>query len=201
MRRSYSDEGQPRWVQCASYRRQDGSKSRVRDCGMCGSIIKTFIHIMIFLFLPDTWKDHPSPFCPNSKHSHVTCHGQWNVRRNGMSYPWVENWRARAGLALHIHVPCRHHRRSGKSIWDWSCMFLNSWEIIMKAYSQFALSISREILSLKNSFIYLFCIFWPCWVFVAGRTFLWLWPSWGYSLVAVPGLLIVVASLVKEHGL
>ena len=42
-----------------------------------------------------------------------------------------------------------------------------------------------------NIFIYLFIIFWLCWVFIAVR---------GLSLVAVHGFLIVVASLVVEPG-
>ena len=42
-----------------------------------------------------------------------------------------------------------------------------------------------------KNFIYLIYLsFWLCWVFVAAR---------GLSLVAVSGLLIVVASLVVEH--
>ena len=41
-------------------------------------------------------------------------------------------------------------------------------------------------------FIYLFIYLWLCWVFTAAHRL---------SLVAVSGLLIVVASLVAEHGL
>ena len=43
-----------------------------------------------------------------------------------------------------------------------------------------------------TSFIYLFIYLWLRWVFIAAR---------GLSLVAVSGLLIVVASLVAEHRL
>ena len=39
--------------------------------------------------------------------------------------------------------------------------------------------------------------FWLCWVFVAALDFLWLVASGGCFLVAVPGLLIMVAS---HHG-
>ena len=41
-------------------------------------------------------------------------------------------------------------------------------------------------------FIYLLFLFWLCWIFVAVR---------GLSLVAVCGLLVVMTSLVAEHGL
>ena len=41
-----------------------------------------------------------------------------------------------------------------------------------------------------NNVIYLFIYLWLCWVFACS----------GFSLVAVPGLLIVAASLVAEHG-
>ena len=47
-------------------------------------------------------------------------------------------------------------------------------------------------------FIYLF---WLCWVFVAARRLSLVAASWGLLFVAVRGLLIVVASLVAEHGL
>ena len=52
------------------------------------------------------------------------------------------------------------------------------------------LDISRYIYIFIN--INLFIYLWPHWVFVAVR---------GLSLVMVRGLLIVVASLVAEHGL
>ena len=42
--------------------------------------------------------------------------------------------------------------------------------------------------------------FWLRWVFVAARGLSLVAASGGYSLVAVSGLLIVVASLVAEHG-
>ena len=48
------------------------------------------------------------------------------------------------------------------------------------------------------SFIYLF---WLCWVFLAAHGLSPVAESWGYSLVAVLGLLTVVASLVAEHHL
>ena len=41
---------------------------------------------------------------------------------------------------------------------------------------------------------------WLCWVFIALRTFLWLWQA-GASLVSVCGLLIEVASLAVEQRL
>ena len=47
--------------------------------------------------------------------------------------------------------------------------------------------------------IYMF-IYWLCWVFVAVRGFSLVAVSESYSLVAVCGLLKVVASLVAEHG-
>ena len=53
---------------------------------------------------------------------------------------------------------------------------------------------------LKNKFIYVFIYLWLHWVFVA----VWAFSScskWGLLFVAVHGLLIVVASLVAEHGL
>jgi len=48
-------------------------------------------------------------------------------------------------------------------------------------------------------FIYLF-YFGLCWVFVTSRGLPLVVVSWVYSLVAVHGLLIVVASLVVEHS-
>ena len=44
-------------------------------------------------------------------------------------------------------------------------------------------------------------IFWLCWVLFASQAFLLFAASRGYSLVAVNGLLIAVASLVAEHRL
>ena len=49
---------------------------------------------------------------------------------------------------------------------------------------------------LKNEFIY----FWLCWVFADVQAFLWLWRVGG-TLVAMRGLLTVVASPVLERGL
>ena len=43
-----------------------------------------------------------------------------------------------------------------------------------------------------SSFLFLFFFFWLHWVFVAAH---------GLSLIAVPELLIAVASVVAEHGL
>ena len=45
--------------------------------------------------------------------------------------------------------------------------------------------------SSETPIVILFIYFWPCWVFVAA----------GATLVAVHRLLIVVVSLVGEHGL
>lgn len=50
---------------------------------------------------------------------------------------------------------------------------------------------------LNNNFIY----FWPSWVFVAARGLALVAESGDRSLVAVHGLLLVVASLVLEHRL
>ena len=50
----------------------------------------------------------------------------------------------------------------------------------------------------NNLFIYFFRL---CWVFAAAQTFSQVVASKGYSLVAVHGLLIAVASLVVEHRL
>ena len=52
-----------------------------------------------------------------------------------------------------------------------------------------------------NNFSFLILIFWLCWVFVAVCGLSLGLASGAYSLVAVQGLLIVVASLVAEHGL
>ena len=49
--------------------------------------------------------------------------------------------------------------------------------------------------------IYLCIYFWLCWVFVDGGRFSLLAASWGYSLVAMRGLLTAVAPLVAEHRL
>ena len=46
-----------------------------------------------------------------------------------------------------------------------------------------------------------FIIYWLHWVFTAGHGFSKAVVSEGYSLVAMCGLLIVVVSLVVEHGL
>ena len=51
------------------------------------------------------------------------------------------------------------------------------------------------------SLFYLFIYFWLCGVFVAARGLSLVVASGGYSLFAVCGLLIVVASLVAEHRL
>ena len=42
--------------------------------------------------------------------------------------------------------------------------------------------------------------FWLCWIFVAAYRLSLVSAGRGYSLVAVPGFLIVVALLVAEHG-
>ena len=47
----------------------------------------------------------------------------------------------------------------------------------------------------------LFCIFWLCRVFITAQTFSWVVENGGSPLVALRRLLIVVASLVAEHGL
>ena len=47
-------------------------------------------------------------------------------------------------------------------------------------------------------FTYLFN-FWLCWVFIAARRLSLVAVSGGYSLVALRGLLIVVASLIAQH--
>ena len=49
-----------------------------------------------------------------------------------------------------------------------------------------------------DNFIYLY---WLCWVFVAACKLFLVSESRGYSLVVVHRLLIVVSSLVVEHGL
>ena len=50
-------------------------------------------------------------------------------------------------------------------------------------------------------FIYLFIYLWLCWVLLAVRGLFLVAASRGLLFVAVRGLLIVVASLVAEHGL
>ena len=52
----------------------------------------------------------------------------------------------------------------------------------------------------KNFLMYLF-IFWLHWVFVAACGLSLVVASGGYSLVAVHGLIMAVASLVAEHRL
>ena len=57
----------------------------------------------------------------------------------------------------------------------------------------------------KNQILYLFLkfylyVFCLCWVILAARAFFLVAVSGGYSLPEVLGLLIVVASLVVEHG-
>ena len=44
-------------------------------------------------------------------------------------------------------------------------------------------------------------IYWLCWVFVAACGFSLVVGSWGYSLVAIHGLLIAMVSPVSEHSL
>ena len=56
-------------------------------------------------------------------------------------------------------------------------------------------------LDLYYIFILLIYLFWLCWVFVAAHRFSPVAESGGFSLVAACRLLIVVASLVVEHGL
>ena len=66
------------------------------------------------------------------------------------------------------------------------------------------ISTTKSDMALKfSSFlkITLFIYFWPCWVFVAVQAFSLVPVSGGYCLAAMCGLLTVVASLVKEHGL
>lgn len=59
---------------------------------VCVDIIKTFIHIIIFLFLPDTWKDHNfSILLLTVNIAMWTCHGQWNEKKGHT----LQNWRAR----------------------------------------------------------------------------------------------------------
>ena len=56
-------------------------------------------------------------------------------------------------------------------------------------------------LDLFYVFILLIYLFWLCWVCVAAHRFSLVAASGGFSLVVMCGLLIVVASLVVEHGL
>ena len=49
-------------------------------------------------------------------------------------------------------------------------------------------------------FLIVFIYFWPCWILVAVCRFSLIVVSRGYSLIAVLGLLIAVASLISEHG-
>ena len=56
-----------------------------------------------------------------------------------------------------------------------------------------------EPIALKK-YIYSFIYSWLCWVFIAVRAFSLIAESRGYSLVAVRGLRVVVASLVADHG-
>ena len=63
-----------------------------------------------------------------------------------------------------------------------------------------------KCLLVVSSFFFLICLFylfyfWLRWVFVAARRLSLVAASGGYSSLAVHGLLIVVASLVAEHGL
>ena len=55
----------------------------------------------------------------------------------------------------------------------------------------------------KDLFIYFIISLWPCWVFVAGQGLCLdaVSRGWGLLFVAALGLLILVASLVVEHGL
>ena len=53
----------------------------------------------------------------------------------------------------------------------------------------------------RSLFLFLLVYFWLLCVFIAGFRLPLLAASRGYSLVAMHGLLIVVASLVAEHGL
>jgi len=48
---------------------------------------------------------------------------------------------------------------------------------------------------------YLFIYFWLGWIFIAKHGLSLVVASWGYSLVALHGLLIVEASPVVKHGL
>ena len=59
---------------------------------------------------------------------------------------------------------------------------------------------AHSLFFLKNKF-YLFIYFWLCWVFIAACQLSLVAASGGFSLVAVHGLLAVVASLVAERGL
>ena len=52
-----------------------------------------------------------------------------------------------------------------------------------------------------NKFLYFFLYFWLRWVFVDVRRISFSCGEWGLLFIAVRGLLIVVASLVAEHGL
>ena len=70
----------------------------------------------------------------------------------------------------------------------------------MEAYLQFALSISCEILFLKNNCFYLFCIFDCAGSLLLGGVFSSCGQAGGYSVVAVQGLLIVVLLLLRSMG-
>ena len=48
--------------------------------------------------------------------------------------------------------------------------------------------------------IYVFAYFWQCWVFVAEHSLSLVVLSRAYSLVAICGLIVAVASLVGEYG-
>ena len=49
--------------------------------------------------------------------------------------------------------------------------------------------------------IYVFAYFWQCWVFVAEHSLSLVLASRCFSLVEVRWLLILIASLIAEHGL
>ena len=70
----------------------------------------------------------------------------------------------------------------------------------MEAYLQFALSISCEILFLKNNCFYLFCIFDCAGSLLLGGVFSSCGQAGGYSVVAVQGLLSVVLLLLRSMG-
>ena len=114
------------------------------------------------------------------------------------SQPATHRLRWNLGGGQHDCVPNRQPKPQG---FPSTCSFLSGQFERKQEMSSTSLCQHLPQLESKGlSFFFFLIYFWLCWVFIAVRAFS-SCGKWGLLFHAVRGLLIVVASLVAEHGL